>query len=209
MSNLRQWGVAMINSVADHGNMLPWKGQPIDITDDSAWYNQLPPYVNEKAFSDASRGGVFPGPARNRCSSIRRCRFRSIRLTSLTSFATPRNDYLSSAQAGSTSGNGGFKTMPFAMIEHPSACVFMAEKSDDMANCDPAKIKAYFGSGDVDTSPDNGANFVFCDGHVQLLTRRDFDPKNNTKALQGSASNQPNVAPDTSFTYVPFQGATQ
>lgn len=200
MSNLRQWGVAMLGSANDNNNMMPWEGQSINVSDPLAWYNQLPPYLNEKPYSQ------------RRATELPRAGQKTVWVNpavpvSVNATYTPylfcyaMNYFLSNSSTTQDPATNKFKTMSLTLLDHPSALVFMAEKSDDFANCNPSKIKAYFGGGNIETSPDNAANFLFCDGHVTLLRRRDFDPTYNNKVLKADP-------PDTSFTFVPFFNAS-
>lgn len=200
MSNLRQWGVAMLGSANDHNNTLPWEGQPVSTGDASAWYNLLPPYVGEKKFADM-RSGEFPRAGQKTVWINPAVPISVNKLYNPYLFCYAMNYFLSNTSQENDPAAGKFKTMSLTALEHPGALVFLGEKSDDFANCNPSKIKAYFGSGNIETSPDNGANFLFCDGHVRLLTRREFDPTLNPKVLKSDP-------PDSSFTFVPFYGAT-
>lgn len=199
MSNLRQWGVAMLGSANEHNNMLPWEGQPVMTGDDLAWYNQLPPYVGEKRFKDM-RLEEFPR-AGQKSVWINPAVPISVNNTYRPYLFCYAMNYFLSNSTQDDPANGKFKTMSLTTIDHPGALVFLGEKSDDFANCNPSRIKAYFGSGNIDTSPDNAANFLFCDGHVRLLTRREFDPTFNPKVLKANP-------PDSSFTFVPYVGAS-
>ena len=189
-NNLRQWGVALNLSVGESDFQMPWEGQPVTIDDPTAWYNVLPPYVGVMPFykmtaADFPRAGqksIWVNPA--------------VPLTANDTykpylFSYAMNYYLSTA---------AIPRLQVTKVTKPSATVFMAEKGDDFANCNPTYIKAYFGSGSVDSDRQNGANFLFCDGHIGFLRREEFDPKYNPKVTQNSP-------PDPEFTFVPYDGA--
>lgn len=89
------------------------------------------------------------------------------------------------------------RTLSMSRVERLSATVFMADKNDDSADCHPSYIKAYHGSGDITTDPDNMAHFLFCDGHVALVARKDFDPEFGAQSMQDNP-------PDSSFTFSPY-----
>jgi prepilin-type processing-associated H-X9-DG protein len=98
------------------------------------------------------------------------------------------NDFLSS---------GTEPTIKMTRVERPSATVFMAETADTSPVIVPRTIRAFFGGGDPSSGPDNEANLLFCDGHIESKKRKDFaDPK----ALS--------VSPiDPGFTFMPYPEA--
>src|SRR4051794_10229123 len=92
------------------------------------------------------------------------------------------------------------KSLKMNRVEHPAATIFMGEKTDALPNLTPASILAYFGGGDPAKDPNSGANFLFCDGHVSLVLRKNFDP---TLGATSMVNNPPN----SSFTFAPYDGA--
>ena len=75
----------------------------------------------------------------------------------------------------------------------------MADKNDDVADCHPNYIKAYHGTGDITTNANNSALFLFCDGHVALVARKDFDPEFGSQSMQDNPL-------DPNFTFAPYTG---
>ncbi len=203
MNNLKQWGVAFNRSLGDNNGYLPSDGQgstSIKLTDTTSWFNRLPPYIDEKPLSDPFYATNPPMPG-NRSVWINPAvpnddGMKYVKPPDKFLFCYAMNYFLYSGQEKTPD-----HTQPLSRIESPSATVFMAEKNDNFANCNPKYIKAYFGSnapGAADTDKNNAAHFLFCDGHVELIKRAVFsDP---------AAIN--NITIDPHFTFVPFYKAT-
>ena len=190
MNNLRQWGAALAASLSDNNNMLPWPGQPVARTDSEAWYNRLPPYLGARPFS-VLKTGQFP-----------RAGEKSVWINPAVppSVNADYNPYLFCYAMNAFLSTPTERTLSMSRVERPSATVFMADKNDDLADCHPSYIKAYYGSGDITTDPDNAAHFLFCDGHVALVARKDFDPDFGSQSMQDNP-------PDSSFTFSPYAGS--
>ena len=194
INNLRQWGVALAASLADNNNVFPADGQDsgakIHIDQAEAWFNRLPPYMSEK-----------PLVQRQDKDSKPKAGDKSIWINP----AVP-----TSVNAGITGDKFLFcygmnywlykkdKYLSMPSIEYPSGTVFMAESNEiGYSVCNPKNILAYFGEGDPGKSPDNVANFVFCDGHIASLKRSQFDIP--------EAKDATNL--NRAFTFVPYVGA--
>ena len=189
VNNLRQWGAALAASLGDNNNFMPWSGQPVARSDSAAWYNRLPVYLGTQPFS-AMKTGQFP-----------RAGEKSIWINPAvpTSVNADYSPYLFCYAMNAFLSTPDERTLSMSRVEHPSATVFMADKNDDIADCHPSYIKAYHGSGDITTAPDNAAHFLFCDGHVALVARKDFDPEFGSQSMQDNP-------PDSSFTFSPYAG---
>jgi prepilin-type processing-associated H-X9-DG protein len=97
-------------------------------------------------------------------------------------------------------------TQPISRIERPAATIFMSEKNDDVACSTPKEIRAYFGSGNIKEDPKNSAHFLFCDGHVTLVKREVFDPKNDSDSEEDpSPTNVTHL--NRNFTFIPYPNA--
>ncbi|MGC3991029.1 MAG: prepilin-type N-terminal cleavage/methylation domain-containing protein [Chthoniobacteraceae bacterium] len=199
LNNLRQWGSALNLLLSDRGNRLPWEGQPITPTSATAWYNVLPPYMSQLPMSKmtvatypkAGQKSVWINPAVPT--------FVNNNYQSKFLFCYAMNYYLST---------GALPQLNVARIAKPSATVFLAETLDSYANLNPTYIVALFLKGDIlkpdgtwTAQADAAANFLFCDGHVSLKKRREFDPN-----FGGTATKSP---PDPNFTFLPYVGAVQ
>lgn len=192
VNNLRQWGVALAASLADNNNVFPSDGQSsgatIYIDQAEAWFNRLPPYMQEKPLLErkdskpkAGDKSIWINPAVPTSVNAGITGDKFLFCYGMNYWLYKKDVYLS---------------MP--TIEYPAGTVFMAETNEvgySVAN--PSDIRAYFGTGDPVTSRDNVANFVFCDGHVASLRRSEFDIP---QAKDAATLN-------TGFTFVPYVGA--
>ena len=200
INNLRQWGAALAASLGDNNNTLPSDGQSslstIHIDQAEAWFNRLPLYMGERPLSDrkdqaakpkAGEKSIWINPAVPLSENAGITGDKFLFCYGMNYWLYKKDVYLS---------------MP--MIEFPSGTVFMAETGQvgySVCNPDPKKpsIHAYFGTGDPLKSPDNVANFLFCDGHVVSMKRSDF--------VASAAVDSKAKTLNSSFTFIPYVGA--
>src|SRR5260221_9963181 len=55
LGNMHQWGLAISLYVADQRDYYPYDGQntsPCSLANSNAWYNVLPPYINQSKLCD-------------------------------------------------------------------------------------------------------------------------------------------------------------
>lgn len=192
MNNLRQWGAALSGSLADFDNSLPsdgGSGGGAAVGDTDAWFNRLPPFLGLRGLAHPEmqtkppRLGdksiwINPGVPTEQGAGGRFI------------FCYAMNDFLSSQAE---------PTIKMTRIERIAATVFMSERSDATSSVTPREVKAHFGGGDPSSAPDNEANFLFCDGHVVSMKRKDFE---KPEALYTTPI-------DPSYTFMPFPEATQ
>jgi prepilin-type N-terminal cleavage/methylation domain-containing protein/prepilin-type processing-associated H-X9-DG protein len=189
VNNLKQWGAALAGSLADHDGAMPsdgGSGGGPNLADTDAWFNRLPPFLGLKGLNDPETQGkpprlgdksiwINPGVPTKEAPS------RFI-------FCYGMNDYLS---------NSTEPTMKLVRIERSSATVFMSERADNTPSITPREVKAYFGGGDPSSDQENEANFLFCDGHVTSMKRKDFE---DPKVIAANPI-------DPNFTFLPFPEA--
>lgn len=206
LNNLKQWGVALNRSLSDNNGMMPSDGQgstSIKLDDLNAWFNRLPPYIDEKPLSDPYYITNPPKPG-----------VRSVWVNPAVpkddgmKYVKPPQQFLFCYSMNYFLSNSKEPMQPITRIELPSATVFMAEKNDEFANCNPKYIKAYFGSGDPSYDKNNAAHFLFCDGHVDLIKRANFDPNFITKDSEEDPNPINTKFLNKSFTFVPYVGAS-
>ncbi len=180
MQNLHQWGAALSLSLADGDDRLPLPGDASHLGELRAWYNRLPPYIGEKTYANLLLQHpeqlrerplwINPGaPAHEAKSSpVRSAHFF----------------YAMNRSLGSLDSD----SFRVGELPHAETTLFMAETNGASPACDLRDIRAYFGSGNPQNDPANSANILFCDGHVELLSRTEF-----TRAM-GNESHAPRVA---------------
>lgn len=189
-NNLRQWGSALTGSLADFDGTMPSDGGSAggaNRGDTDAWFNRLPPFLGLKRLSDPEMQNKPPRPGDK--SVWINPAVPSAKSSGGFIFCYAMNDYLS---------NSAEPTIKLTRVERSSATVFMSERDDNTPSVTPREVKAYFGSGDPTSDRDNEANFLFCDGHVASMKRKDFE---DPKALRTDPI-------DPGFTFIPFPEAT-
>ncbi len=191
VNNLRQWGSALAASLAEFDGALPSDGNAggsADTTDGDAWFNRLPKFLGLKPLNDPETQSkpprlgdksvwINPGVPitdQNKNSFV---------------FCYAMNDYLSGKDS---------PTIKMTRIERSSATVFMSERGDAVPAVVPNQVTAYFGGGNPATALDNEANFLFCDGHITSMKRKDFQ---KPEALKTDPI-------DPNYTFIPFPEAT-
>ena len=194
INNLRQWGAALAGSLADNNNTFPADGQALSkiyIEQTEAWFNRLPPYMGEKPLVDrqaqdakpkAGEKSVWVNPAVPGSANAGIIGDKFLFCYGMNYWLYSKDHYLS-----------------MSAIEYPAGTVFMAETAEigySVCNPDPKvpSIHAYFGNGDPLTSDENVADFLFCDGHVRSMTRKEF------KVVEARNADVLNSA----FTFVPY-----
>jgi prepilin-type N-terminal cleavage/methylation domain-containing protein/prepilin-type processing-associated H-X9-DG protein len=196
LNNLRQWGKALAASMADSDGQLPSDGAAsgaVDMQSADAWFNRLPRYISERALNDPAITSNPPSPGQKSVwinpavpVSVGK---KFVNPPSSFLFCYAMNDYLSNQEN---------PTIKNSRVANHTATVFMGETADDQPVLKPGRIKAYFGSGNVDTDPANEANFLFCDGHVGTFRRSEFS--------KSTATDDQELDPN--FTFIPYVGAT-
>jgi len=210
MNNLKFWGSALNRSLADYNGEMPYDGQKsltnIALDDPTSWFNRLPPYMGMKPLSDPSYLTNPPKPG-DKSAWIN----PAVPKDAAKKFLNPPMNFLFCYSMNYflsySSSDNNYKTQPMSRLERPNSVVFMAETADKFANCNPKYIRPFFGDGDpyVTLSKakqedlENGAHFLFCDGHVSLIKRKDYTkPEVTDNTLDISTVH---------LTFVPYQGA--
>jgi prepilin-type N-terminal cleavage/methylation domain-containing protein/prepilin-type processing-associated H-X9-DG protein len=215
LNNLKQWGAALNRSLGENNGEFPTTGRSggaMKLDDSNAWFNRLPRYMDEKPLNHEDYLKTPPRPGDRSVwinpavSKVEGNKFVAPPARFLFCYAM--NPYLGRTNVNEEEQTSEVVTERMNRVEFPMGTVFMSEKGDDLPDADPKYIKAYFGSGDPLSDPKNGAHFLFCDGHVELKKREEFDPAFVT-ASEESPSPTDNVKLNRYFTYVPYAGATK
>ncbi len=175
LSNVRQWVLAFTMYADDHRGRFPTEGQSgggIDMDDERAWFNALPPYLNEEPLNRHQEVyGRMPRPGDN---SIFMC--PALRMVDLD--ATPGNDEAVFAYAYNLwIEHHGDEPIRWQNIEHfASRFAIIGERgpTDDnpastrFANMDDRHIAYRHGGG-------NETLVGFADGHARAFSEDDID----------------------------------
>ena len=208
VNNLRQWATALQSSIGENNGHMPSDGitgegaeGSFNLKDTAAWFNVLPQYMKERALSNEEYKTRAPQPPDRsiwvNLAVTKEEALKYIQPPEKFFFCYAMNSYLS---------NAAEPTQPANRIVSFSGTVFLAEKGDDKPDCTIETVKAYYGDGKPESDKDNSAHFLFCDGHVELIKRKDFDPSIKTfTADNPSPSDAKNLNPH--FTFIPYPDA--
>ena len=161
--NLQQWGIALNLYLIDNENQLPEIGaEPVTPEQKKAWYNALPPYISQSALADLPEGrrprpgvpSIWIDPAS-----------REVRVwdPAVFFFNYGMNKFLQP--------EAGTRSFRIYEINFPANVVFMTETEGYSPAIGPENVVFRHGSGSA-TSPKAEAHVLFCDGHVQPVTRQ-------------------------------------
>jgi prepilin-type N-terminal cleavage/methylation domain-containing protein/prepilin-type processing-associated H-X9-DG protein len=204
-NNLKQWGAALQRALMESHNELPstgQKGDTIDLEDTTAWFNRLPPYLNEKPLMHADYKVKPPRPGDHSIWIN-----PAVPKEDGTTYIKPPAKFLFCYAMNYFLDNAAEPNQSVSRIENPIATVFMSENGDDHSAADPTLIKAYFGPGDPLKEVKNGAQFLFFDGHVEVRLRSQFDPAFMKYSIDDpSPIDTKNL--NRHFTFVPYVDAT-
>lgn len=215
LNNLKQWGSALDLSLADFDGRMPSDGMKsgsLDIDDESAWFNRLPPYIKQLPLSHPDFVKTPPKIGDRSIwvnPSVPNSLFAEINdPPNKFLFSYAMNDYLSGGtQEGPNGGAEVERTIPKIRVENPAGTIFMTEQADEKPAARPETIRAFVGPDDPKAAPKNAAYMLFCDGHVKALPRNQWDPElmeisqENPSTLDAENLNR-------HITFIPFKGAT-
>lgn len=173
--NLQQWGIALNLYLIDNENQLPEVGStPITPEQKKAWYNALPPYISQAPLADLS-------PSRRPRPGV-----PSLWVDAATKPVKVWDDsvfYFNYAMNKFLQPVEGMRSFRIYEINYPANVVFLTEVEDYSPAVTPGEVVFRNGKGGAN-SPEALAHVLFCDGHVQLVTRAALvdDPKALTAA---------------------------
>ena len=164
LGNMHQWGLAISLYVADQRDYYPYDGQPASPCNPgntNAWFNILPPYINQPKLCDLYNANTPPTP---RTKGIWTC--PSATNTTVTpTMSTPYFMYAISEclhEVGST--HVGFRRS--RMVKPATTIIFCEEPEDNFAETNGSYETAqrHFG----------GSHFVMGDGHAEWIAFTNF-----------------------------------
>lgn len=181
--NLQQWGIALNLFLTEYDNRLPETGGADIRTEDKlAWYNSLPPYLSQTplaelpSFPQPGEPSLWMDPALSKKEK-----------------AGVRFSYGMNARLQPDRGVAPFKIFE---IDDPTRVVFLTEVAGLSPRVQAADVR--FRHGKKDPDPGAKAHVLFCDGHVELVSRAEL--KDNPAA-------EDSKAPMSKVSWVPFGGA--
>lgn len=175
--NLQQWGIALNLYLIDNENQLPEVGaEPVTAEQKKAWYNALPPYISQTPLADLPEGqrprpGVPSLWIDPTSSEVR------VWDPAVFYFNYGMNKYLQPVE--------GTRSFRIYEINFPANVVFMTETEGYSPAITPENVVFRHGGGRA-TSPKAEAHVLFCDGHVQPVTRQQLG--NDPNALSATAA---------------------
>jgi prepilin-type processing-associated H-X9-DG protein len=175
--NLQQWGIALNLYLIDNENQLPEVGgDPVSPDQKKAWYNALPPYISQTPLADLPEGqrprpgvpSIWIDPASGK-----------VRIwdPAVFFFNYGMNKYLQPVE--------GTRSFRIYEINFPANVVFMTETEGYSPGITPENVVFRHG-GVRPTNPKAEAHVLFCDGHVQAVTRQQL--VNDPNALSAAAA---------------------
>jgi prepilin-type N-terminal cleavage/methylation domain-containing protein/prepilin-type processing-associated H-X9-DG protein len=197
MSNMRQWGIALVSYVQDNNDSMPWDGgDPVtsaDFAHANWWAMALPTYAGQSTYL-AMQPNVPLSPAVTMftCGSAKLPSSAPYRAGAFKYYF----NYVMNSKFNSdvTANASGEKILKATQAEKPSATVAMVEMRsipDELPKSDPNYGKDLQSSKACWTRMAarhrNGGNIVFLDGHAGLV---DYA---KTQKSTGGDFNQPDL----------------
>jgi len=171
LNNMRQWGLALGLYSNDYQDLMPYEGdsqgaeidQSFNLT---AWYNVLPPYMNQTPLKNLYAANQVPLPGSR---SIFTCP-SSPNITYSPNMANP---YFSYAMDRLETGQSG-SLYPRSKAALPGQVIFLSESENNSYSFTDGY---YLGTNAFPSVPPRhlgGMNFVFVDGHAQWFSQKDY-----------------------------------
>ena len=152
--NLQQWGIALNLYMIENGNELPEVGKmPLDPAQAKAWFNALPPYLSEKPLAE-----IPPGerPRPGVPSLWMRPGTKPVRIWD------PEAYFCSYGMNRNLQPDDGNRSFRINEIPFPGNVVFLAPTEGYSSDATPENVVF---------PKKRPAHILFCDGHVQTVSR--------------------------------------
>lgn len=159
--NLQQWGIALNLYLIDNDNQLPEVGSaPVTPEQTKAWYNALPPYISRPSLADLPPGerprpgvpSLWIDPAS-----------KPVRVWDASQF------YFEYGMNQALQPDSATRSFRIYEIDSPAKVVMMAPISDFSPAATPDRVVFRYGA--KPASPQASTFILFCDGHVERVTR--------------------------------------
>ena len=169
LNNLKQWGVGFQLYAADFNGYLPAEGSSAGsvVSFKECWFNGVPPYLKLVPYKDYLES---PGYLRFGQARLWVCPEKNLRnaqsTSGLNSFSYGMNNYLDGDNIDDAYHH--LRHVKLSSISNPDTTVLLCDIYANAPACDPLDVtfQTYpwqkYGAG----LHQNGANFLFVDGHV-------------------------------------------
>ncbi|HUI06906.1 MAG TPA: H-X9-DG-CTERM domain-containing protein [Verrucomicrobiae bacterium] len=169
MSNLKQWGVGYELYAADWNGYLPAEGTAQSLSCRRCWYNAVPPYLKILAYKDLPGvGGTIRQFGQLRIWVCPEKNLRNVRgVSGKNSVSYGMNDYLDGNNLDDVSHHT-LQHANLSSIAEPGVTVLLCDIKTSQFYCDPmdTTFQSYPWQDKGQGLHQNGANFLFVDGHV-------------------------------------------
>ncbi len=168
--NLQQWGIALNLHLIDNENQLPEVGTtPIDSSQKKAWFSALPPYISQTPLPDLPPGSR-PRPG-----------VTSLWIDPATRAPKvwdPEVFYFNYAMNQALQPDPKLRSFRIFEVPSPGNVVFLVDVDGYSPAATPEKVAFRHGNTNPN-SPSATAHVLFCDGHVQNISKAVLvdDPK--------------------------------
>jgi len=177
--NLQQWGIALNLYLIDNENQLPDVGKdPVTPEQKKAWFNALPPYISQSPLADLPAGSR-PRPGVPSLWIDPSSKPVKVWDPEVFFFNYGMNKSLQPVE--------GTRSFRIYEINYPAHVVFLAEVEGYIPAIGPEDV-VFRQGGARPSSPKAETQVLFCDGHVQLVTREKL--VNDPTALSAAAAEQ-------------------
>lgn len=200
LSNMRQWGAALIAYTADNNGLLPTQGTNSaawSSSEDTAWYNALPKEVGSRMLTDyqSNKAGFY---TKDSMFYVPAAKYPSTKLTApLFAMAFGSKLYGTFTPVGS-GGSVSITAIRMQNLAYPArTCIFQESGLPGETKIFPAQ-STYNGQSSSFASRSitryNGQTIlVFADGHAGQYAGQEIVDKNTGKAILDSNSLQTTV----------------
>jgi len=169
INNLKQWGVGFQLYAADWNGWLPAEGSLAGAcgANRGTWFNGVPPYLKMSPYTDLPHGGSFPPLAQARIWICPEKNLRNARSVSgLNSASYGMNNWLDGNVIDDC--NQHLRHVRLSSLSNAVVTVLLCDVYANNVNCDPTDttFQTYPWQKNGVGLHENGANFLFVDGHV-------------------------------------------
>jgi prepilin-type processing-associated H-X9-DG protein/prepilin-type N-terminal cleavage/methylation domain-containing protein len=171
-SNLRGWYTGFSRATGENDGTMPSSGHlggQFDRADETAWFNQIPRALGLKQLKDFYGQQDEPkiGEASIWWNPVVTSKYKTV---GKFLFCYAYNERIREVSGTSQ------RPLKLAAIKYPQLTVLMGEKADVDPQLNIQNIAAFWGTGApfFQGDPENQANFLFCDGHVEAFKRSYF-----------------------------------